>query len=91
MSATEITESESDLFAHAVRELARRTRFPVAFGGLFEDGVVNVSTIIGSRTRSLEGLRVQPLRGLGGRAMTELRPRMTHDYRASQVIQSGAY
>ena len=86
MSTAEQSESEADLFARAARELARRTRFPVAFGGPFEDGVVNVSTIVGNRTRSLEGLRVQPLRGLGGRAMTELRPRMTHDYRSSQVI-----
>lgn len=67
-----------------MRELAQRTRFPVAFGGLIEDGEVAVSTIVGTRTRSIEGLRVRPDRGLGGRAMTELRPRMTSDYGASR-------
>lgn len=79
-------EPDTDLVAQAVRELAQRTRFPVAFGGLIEDGVVSVTTIIGTRTRSLEGLKVRPERGLGGRAMLELRPRMTSDYGSSQQI-----
>lgn len=86
MSTTTTSPSDSDLVAQAVRDLARRTRFPVAFGGLIEDGVVSVSSIVGNRTHSLEGLRVRPERGLGGRAMTELRPRMTSDYRSSQQI-----
>jgi len=85
-----ITNTQSDsgeqLVAEAVRELSRRTRFPVAFGGLIEDGVVRVSSIMGNRTRSLDGLQVRPERGLGGRAMIELRPRMTSDYRTSQHI-----
>ncbi|MGX1792982.1 LuxR C-terminal-related transcriptional regulator [Microbacterium sp. NPDC055312] len=75
-----------DPVAVGVRELARRTRFPVAFGGLIEDGVVRVTSIVGNRTRSLSGLTVRPERGLGGRAMIELRPRMTSNYRASQQI-----
>ncbi|MBS1897084.1 MULTISPECIES: LuxR C-terminal-related transcriptional regulator [unclassified Microbacterium] len=86
MSTFETVGSDADLVAQAVRELIRRTRFPVAFGGLLSDGEVPVTSIVGSRTRSLEGLRVQPQRGLGGRAMTELRPRMTHDYGSSQQI-----
>ena len=69
-----------------MRELAQRTRFPVAFGGLIDDGVVSVTSIVGNRTRSLDGLRVRPERGLGGRAMMELRPRMTNDYGSSQQI-----
>lgn len=69
-----------------MRELAQRTRFPVAFGGLLEDGVVTVTSIVGTRTRSLEGLKVRPDRGLGGRAMMELRPRMTSDYGSSRQI-----
>lgn len=80
------TDDDTDLIAEAVHELARRTRFPVAFGGLLRDGEVPVTTIVGNRTRRLEGLRVRPERGLGGRAMTELRPRMTRDYRTSQQI-----
>ncbi|MGM7699641.1 LuxR C-terminal-related transcriptional regulator [Microbacterium sp. A84] len=84
---TSITlDPETDLVAQAVRELAQRTRFPVAFGGLIEDGVVSVTSIVGTRTHSLEGLKVRSERGLGGRAMMELRPRMTSDYGSSQHI-----
>ena len=86
MSSPVTRESEADLIANAVRELARRTRFPVAFGGLIEEGVVSVTSIVGARTRSLDALRVRPERGLGGRAMMELRPRMTSDYGSSQQI-----
>ena len=86
MSSPVVIESEAELVATAVRELARRTRFPVAFGGLIDEGVVQVTSIVGNRTRSLDGLRVRPERGLGGRAMMELRPRMTSDYGSSQQI-----
>lgn len=86
MSAVSWVESETELVARAVRELAQRTRFPVAFGGLIDEGVVSVTSIVGNRTHSLDGLRVRPERGLGGRAMIELRPRMTNDYGASQQI-----
>ena len=79
-------ESETELVARAVRELAQRTRFPVTFGGLIDEGVVSVTSIVGNRTHSLDGLRVRPERGLGGRAMMELRPRMTNDYGSSQQI-----
>ncbi|MFD5226672.1 LuxR C-terminal-related transcriptional regulator [Microbacterium sp. NPDC058342] len=78
--------SAEELVADGVRELARRTRFPVAFGGLIENGTVQVTTIVGNRTRHLDGLQVRPERGLGGRAMIELRPRMTNNYRTSQQI-----
>lgn len=80
------TETDAELVTQAVRELARRTRFPVAFGGLIEDGEVAVTSIVGNRTHALEGLRVRPERGLGGRALIERRPRMTSDYRSSQQI-----
>lgn len=86
MSTPIAAESETELVANAVRELARRTRFPVTFGGLVDEGVVRITSIVGNRTRSLDGLRVRPERGLGGRAMMELRPRMTSDYGASQQI-----
>lgn len=74
------------LVADAVRELARRTRFPVAFGGLIENGVARMTAFVGNHTDALEGLSVQPERGLGGRAMVELRPRMTGDYRTARQI-----
>jgi DNA-binding NarL/FixJ family response regulator len=77
---------DRQLVAEAVRELARRTRFPVAFGGLIEDGVARMTAFVGNHTDALDGLSVRPQRGLGGRAMTELRPRMTGDYRTAQQI-----
>jgi DNA-binding CsgD family transcriptional regulator len=86
VSSPVVIDSEAELVASAVRELARRTRFPVAFGGLIDEGVVSVTSIVGNRTRALDGLRVRPERGLGGRAMLELRPRMTSDYGSSQQI-----
>ncbi|MEV7620062.1 LuxR C-terminal-related transcriptional regulator [Microbacterium sp. NPDC089321] len=86
MEAEKRIATAEDLVADGVRELARRTRFPVAFGGLIEDGVVRVTSIVGNRTHSLDGLNVRPERGLGGRAMIELRPRMTNNYRTSQQI-----
>jgi len=86
VSSPQPWESEAELVARAVRELAQRTRFPVAFGGLIDEGVVSVTSIVGNRTRSLDGLRVRPERGLGGRAMMEQRPRMTSDYGSSQQI-----
>jgi DNA-binding CsgD family transcriptional regulator len=74
------------LVAGAVSELAQRTRFPVAFGGLEQGDAVHVTSIVGARTRSLEGLVVRASRGLGGRALVEKRPRLAVDYRASRSI-----
>lgn len=79
-------QSDSQLLSRAVRELSIRTRFPVSFGGWETDGVVRVTSTHGTRTRSLDGLTVRSDRGLGGKAMTELRPRMTADYRTSRAI-----
>ena len=74
------------LVADATRELARRTRFPVAFGGLVENGVARMTAFHGTHTDALAGLSVRAERGLGGRAMVELRPRMTGDYRTARQI-----
>lgn len=80
------THSDAAVLTGAVRELARRTHFPVSFGGLVDDGGTHISAIHGSRTRSLDGLTVQVMRGLGGRAMAELRPRATPNYGAARHI-----
>lgn len=81
-----MTTPAADPVSHAVGELVRRTRFPVAFGGLEHDGAIHVSAIAGARTRHIEGLVVQRHRGLGGRALVEGRPRVTLDYRTSRSI-----
>jgi DNA-binding CsgD family transcriptional regulator len=78
--------TDEQLVARAVSELARRTRSPVAFGGLTQDGAVHVSAVVGSRTRSLDGLVVEANRGLGGQALVERRPRLAVDYRSSRNI-----
>ena len=86
MISVDTAATDTQLVARAVRELAKRTRFPVAFGGLEVDGAVRISSVVGTRTRSLDGLTVRRDRGLGGKAMTELRPRMTPDYRTARHI-----
>jgi DNA-binding CsgD family transcriptional regulator len=86
VGAPTLVRDDATLVSHAVTELARRTHFPLAFGGLEHDGAVHVSTIVGARTRSIEGLVVRAERGLGGRALVERRPRMTLDYRTARSI-----
>ena len=80
------SESDEQLLARAVADLVRRTRFPVAFGGLERDDSIYVTSIVGARTRSLDGLVVQASRGLGGRALVEKRPRLALDYRSARSI-----
>lgn len=77
---------DAQVLDHAVAELVRRTRFPVAFGGLASGDAVHVTSIHGARTRRLEGLVVEASRGLGGRALVEKRPRLALDYRSSRSI-----
>jgi len=77
---------ERDLVARAVGALVRRTRFPVAFGGLERDGAVHVTAIAGARTSSIDGLVVRESRGLGGRSLVERRPRLALDYRTARGI-----
>lgn len=79
-------ENDAQVLARAVSELARRTRFPVAFGGLEQGDAIHVTSIVGARTRSLEGLVVHASKGLGGRALVEKRPRLALDYRSSRSI-----
>lgn len=86
MGAAVGTLNETDLVSHAVDELARRTPFPVAFGGLERDGAIHVTSIVGARTRSIDGLVVHENRGLGGRAFVEKRPRLAVEYRTARSI-----
>ncbi|MEV7694061.1 LuxR C-terminal-related transcriptional regulator [Microbacterium sp. NPDC089189] len=72
--------------SRAVRDLVAKTRFPVAFGGLVTEHSVHVRAIVGARGRSIDGLVVREQRGLGGRAMSERRPRLTLDYRSARGI-----
>jgi DNA-binding CsgD family transcriptional regulator len=78
--------SDTRLVARAVADLAQRTAFPLAFGGLVQNGAVAVTATAGTRTRHLQGLVVHAERGLGGRALVEKRPRLALDYRTSRHI-----
>ena len=80
------SESEVQLLGLSVAELTRRTGYPVGFGGLERNGAIHVTSIVGARTRSLDGLIVKAMRGLGGRASVEKRPRVAPDYRSARGI-----
>lgn len=80
------SESDVQLLARSVAELTRRTRFPIGFGGLAREGDIHVTSIVGARSRSLDGLVVKSMRGLGGRASVEKRPRLAPDYRSARGI-----
>lgn len=81
-----VPDAEVEALDRAVSDLVRRTRFPVAFGGLVHDDAIHVTSIHGARTHSLDGLVVQAPRGLGGRALLERRPRLALDYRSARSI-----
>ncbi|MDN3311033.1 LuxR C-terminal-related transcriptional regulator [Microbacterium oryzae] len=82
----QLSPDERALVSDAVGDLTRRTGFPVAFGGILRGGEVAITAIRGARTGALDGLAVRPERGLGGRAITELRPRLASDYRTAKQI-----
>ncbi|GAA4191472.1 helix-turn-helix transcriptional regulator [Microbacterium oryzae] len=82
----QLSADERALVSDAVGDLTRRTGFPVAFGGILCGGEVAITAIRGARTGALDGLAVRPERGLGGRAITELRPRLASDYRTAKQI-----
>lgn len=86
MDAQAGNDEDAKAVADAVSELARRTRFPLAFGGLAEGNAITVSSVHGARTKHLDGLVVEATRGLGGRAFVEKRPRLAVDYRTSRSI-----
>jgi DNA-binding NarL/FixJ family response regulator len=79
-------DSDADLLRAAVEEMRQSAQFPVTFGGIAHRGSVTITHLSGNRHDSLVGLRVETNRGLGGRAMSEGRPRVTSDYGASPHI-----
>lgn len=86
MDSPSASETDAQLVSRAVHQLARHTHFPVVFGGIEHDHSVEVTSIVGARTKHLEGLVVHESRGLGGRAMVEKRPRLAVDYRSARGI-----
>ncbi|QIM17015.1 response regulator transcription factor [Leucobacter insecticola] len=85
MKQDTLTPEQSSLDA-AVRAFAQATKFDITFGGFEHRGVATVASLHGNQTQSLKGLEVAVGRGLGGRAMSESRPRLTADYARSSKI-----
>lgn len=79
-------QSELELLDRAVQELSETRTFPLVFGGLTGSSGVHIASLRGHRTPFLAGLHVAFSRGLGGRSMTERQPRITTDYKSSNVI-----
>lgn len=74
------------LLQETLADLARRTRFPIVFGGFSRGDSVVVTHLVGNRKDTLRGLVVRNGWGLGGRVLQEGRPRLTSDYGTSRVI-----
>src|SRR5699024_8548539 len=64
-----------------IRRLTREIAMPVFFGGMAVEGSPVLNEVSGMRTDNIRGLRIYPGRGLGGRVLTESRPRSVRNYR----------
>ncbi|MGO1545177.1 MAG: LuxR C-terminal-related transcriptional regulator [Gulosibacter sp.] len=78
--------SEYELLEAALTELGHTGTFPLVFGGLTSGDGLRVSSLRGNETGSLAGLHVVQRRGLGGQALSEMRPRLASDYRTARHI-----
>ncbi|PSL36880.1 regulatory LuxR family protein [Labedella gwakjiensis] len=86
MRTSALEPDASTVIEVAVADLARTSGIPVAFGGATVDGIVAVTSVVGARTNSLDGLTVSPRLGLGGQSLVDARPHATSDYGASRRI-----
>src|SRR5690625_252614 len=64
-----------------IRRLTREIDMPVFFGGMAVEGSPVLNEVSGMRTDNIRGLRIDPGLGLGGRVLTESRPRSVRNYR----------
>jgi DNA-binding CsgD family transcriptional regulator len=80
MRPEQMRPSDSDAYRQALRNIRTRTGLPLAFGGPFTEGHLVLEEFLGARTDGLSGLHVQPGRGMGGFAVSNRRPIVSHDY-----------
>jgi DNA-binding CsgD family transcriptional regulator len=80
------TPGDEQLLRESLADLARRTGFPIVFGGFAQQDRVVLTQLLGNKGDSLRGLDVRMGSGLGGRTLLERRPRLTADYGASRAI-----
>lgn len=78
--------NDAQLLDAATSAFARATRLPIVFGGYHDGDAALVTSLSGNRTPSLNKLRVETGRGLGGAALLEARPRFTAHYEHSRTI-----
>lgn len=84
--APESENRELGLLEKSLRTLTRRADFPLAFGGLATSAGAPLTSFVGTRGQSLNGLLIEPMQGLGGRALAERRPvSATHYSRAATI------
>ncbi len=75
-----------DLLEKSLPTLIRRADFALAFGGLATSEGAPLTSFVGTRGHSLNGLLIEPMQGLGGRALAERRPvSATHYSRAATI------
>ena len=75
-----------ELLNRSLRTLARRASFPLAFGGLTTSGGAPLTSFVGTRGQSLNGLLIEPMQGLGGRVMAERQPVSAPRYSSAVTI-----
>lgn len=74
------------LFVEAVDSLHEAGTGDVVFGGMVDQGAVDVEAVAGADKNLLSSLIVSTGRGLGGRAMTEGTPQLTRNYEVDPLI-----
>lgn len=79
-------DHDLDLLEKSLRTLTRRSGFPLAFGGLTTSGGAPLTSFVGTRGQSLNGLFIEPMQGLGGRAMAERQPVSAAKYSQASTI-----
>ncbi len=75
-----------ELLQKTLKALTIRAGFPVAFGGLVARDGAPLTSFVGTRGHTLDGLLIEPSEGLGGRAIAERRPVAATQYRNSTAI-----
>jgi DNA-binding CsgD family transcriptional regulator len=75
-----------ELLQKTLKALTVRAEFPIAFGGLVARDGAPLTTFVGTRGQTLNGLLIEPSQGLGGRAIAERRPVAATQYRNSTAI-----
>nr|WP_064572050.1 response regulator transcription factor [Gordonia sp. LAM0048] len=78
--------SDQDAIHAELRDLGRRTAFPVMFGGMVHRGDLKLSGLVGTRSQILRGLVIHAECGAGGRAIAEQRPVGVRNYAHSRTI-----